>query len=572
MAEKNRVCPKCRENDHDTEGDHLFQMRDGKWGCFKNEYHSNGKPYIEGQDENREGEDETAVSTGDLMAMLTGDTGVLPSVPAPGFQSLETQDTPILSNTGPVTQTFRNIEPATFKKFMVSGEYKSGTLIGLRHTLHHSITSDPIVDKVRWFPKDFRVLGSTNDEPVQLFGQSIFPSSKRLLICEGELDAMSAWQMLQKWNVAVVSLPFGSNVKSLLDNKEYIAKQLKGKNELIFCCDNDTAGKKVEREFATLYPDAKFMRLQRKDANEYLEAKDQQSFIAAFWDADVWRPAAIVRVNDVITDVMKRPVIGREWPWPTLTKNTYGRRGGEGIFVGAGVKCGKSEWINQVLAHDCQRGWPIAAVKYEEQPAMTIKRVAGKVDGTFYHKPGLTYSDKNLEDTARSLQPNLFLHQAFGTSSASRWDDAKEYIKYAVTSGCKTVILDPITKITNGLTPSETETELRRFSDELACMAQDMDFFYIVTCHLKAPSSGASHERGGRVETYQFRGSRAMAENCYYFLGIERNKDPNLSEDERNTSQFVLLEDRAFGNTCKFPVVYNKITQSYLEAPISTSF
>jgi twinkle protein len=67
------------------------------------------------------------------------------------------------------------------------------------------------------------------------------------------------------------------------------------------------------------------------------------------------------------------------------------------------------------------------------------------------------------------------------------------------------------------------------------------------------------------VQSNQFAGSRAMMRACYYMLGIQRNKDPALDEDERNTSQFVLLEDRAFGNIGKFNVFYNKSTGEYLE-------
>jgi twinkle protein len=96
-------------------------------------------------------------------------------------------------------------------------------------------------------------------------------------------------------------------------------------------------------------------------------------------------------------------------------------------------------------------------------------------------------------------------------------------------------------------------------------MAHDLGFFYIFTCHLKAPTSGPPHERGGAVQSAQFRGSRAMIESTYYLLGIERNKDPMLPEAERNTSHMVLLEDRNFGNVCRIKVVYDPHTQSYRE-------
>ena len=193
---------------------------------------------------------------------------------------------------------------------------------------------------------------------------------------------------------------------------------------------------------------------------------------------------------------------------------------------------------------------------------MTVKRVAGKLDGMFYHRPGVAYSDAALKAAAMSMEEYLIMYPAFGKAT---WESTKEFIRYAAMSGCKTIIIDPVTKLTNHLNSSETENELRTLSDELACMAQDMGFFYIVTCHLKSATNGQPHERGGKVQSYQFRGSRAMMENTYYLMGIERNKDPDLSEKDQNTSTFVLLEDRNFGNTAKFPVFYDSTNQGYLE-------
>ncbi len=61
-----------------------------------------------------------------------------------------------------------------------------------------------------------------------------------------------------------------------------------------------------------------------------------------------------------------------------------------------------------------------------------------------------------------------------------------------------------------------------------------------------------------------------MMENTYYMLGIERDRDPDHDEDQQNTSTFVLLEDRNFGNSAKFEVFYDKTNQSYREPTFST--
>ena len=43
-------------------------------------------------------------------------------------------------------------------------------------------------------------------------------------------------------------------------------------------------------------------------------------------------------------------------------------------------------------------------------------------------------------------------------------------------------------------------------------------------------------------------------------MGIERNKDPDKPEKERNTSTIVLLEDRKYGRTGYFKVYYDPNT------------
>lgn len=50
-------------------------------------------------------------------------------------------------------------------------------------------------------------------------------------------------------------------------------------------------------------------------------------------------------------------------------------------------------------------------------------------------------------------------------------------------------------------------------------------------------------------------------------VGIERNKDPELTPKERNTSYFVILDDRKHGRAGKFAVFYDVDTGDYLEPP-----
>lgn len=50
-------------------------------------------------------------------------------------------------------------------------------------------------------------------------------------------------------------------------------------------------------------------------------------------------------------------------------------------------------------------------------------------------------------------------------------------------------------------------------------------------------------------------------------VGLQRNKDPELSLKERNTSYLILLDDRKHGRSGKFPLFYDIDTGDYLEPP-----
>jgi twinkle protein len=41
-------------------------------------------------------------------------------------------------------------------------------------------------------------------------------------------------------------------------------------------------------------------------------------------------------------------------------------------------------------------------------------------------------------------------------------------------------------------------------------------------------------------------------------LGLEGNRDPNLSDEEKNVRTLVLLEDREYGNTGRFGLFWNR--------------
>ena len=106
----------------------------------------------------------------------------------------------------------------------------------------------------------------------------------------------------------------------------------------------------------------------------------------------------------------------------------------------------------------------------------------------------------------------------------------------------------------------------------MASLTQELDITIFYSSHLNPPPRGAkSHEEGGAVKESQLTGSRAMIRWSHYIYGLQRNKHANNEDGsppdykERNTTKFVLLKDREYGNTGHFNIEYDVDTTRYLE-------
>lgn len=528
-------CPACREIGQDATGNHLMLFEDGGSYCNRCGYKRGGMN----------------------KGIVTGITK----------RTLDTMEEFNEIRNLPITAlATRGIDQDVAEHFGIRTAYSTATGEPEAHYYPFTVAGKIVAYKKRTLPKSFCSIGSPlKGVPVEFMGQSTCVGpGKKLLITEGQDDAAASFQMLWRkypdFKPSVVSLPHGANLAAFKDNADFLGNF----EEIIFCPDSDKPGQKLAADVSALLDNVKIMKISEHDANDMLRAGKHKEFINAFFRSSVRKPEGFVTLADVYAEATAMPVMGRPWPWPSLTALTFGRRPGEGIYVGAGVKQGKSEWVNQLVKHiivDEQKR--VALFKLEEKPAMTVRRVAGKIMGKQFHVPDGPFTQEELIEGVDRVGESLIMYDSYGSTA---WDSIKVAIKYAVLhEGCEDVIIDPITRLTSGMDSSETNTELGRFADEISLLSKDLGFTYYCLAHLKAPQTGKPHEEGGKVHSNQFTGSRSMMRTTYFMGGIERDKDPDLPIEQRNMSSFVLLEDRAFGNVGRFDIWYDKDTGSYLE-------
>lgn len=427
--------------------------------------------------------------------------------------------------------------------------------------------------KVRYVAnKKFFAMGDIKE--CDLFGwkQAIQSGSKRLYITEGEIDAISLYQLLKdnnrgtEWAAiepAVVSIVKGSSSArgELAQHLKSIREYFK---EIVLVFDKDAAGQKAVVDVLQIIPDALVATLPAKDVNECLVQGRAKACIAAvLFNAKKPKNTRLVLADDLFEKAKEKPQMGFPWPWRHVTDITRGIRLGETIYIGAGQKQGKSEIVNTLAAHFIiELGWKVLLAKPEESNVKSVKMVAGKLAGKIFHDPKIPYDEAAYYEAVTGISGKLYLLNLYQHVG---WETLKTDIREAAALGCKAIFIDPITNLTNGLNAADANTKLQEIAQELSAMALDLNVVIFIFCHLRNPDNGPPHERGGEVLSSQFAGSRAMARSCNLMLGLEGNRDPNLSHEERNLRTLVLLEDREFGENGRFKLYWDSNTGLFNE-------
>lgn len=428
---------------------------------------------------------------------------------------------------------------------------------------HYYDTAGELVgSKVRFKDKTFTVTGSISNT---LYGQWLWrDSGRRVIITEGEIDAISVSQVLQhKWQV--VSIPNGAQ-----GAKKALAAQLAWLNrfeEVVFCFDQDDAGRAAVAECVRLFAPGKVrvVTLPLKDANEMLVANRGEELVRALWDAKEHRPDGIRTLSEVKAEALKPVEFGFEWSLPSLTDATYGRRYGECIALGAGVGMGKTTLLTQEMVNDLKQGRDVAGFLFEMPPRETVQRIAGQWVGKTFHIPDGTWTVDELEKAIEDVEKapgKLFLYDHFGSCD---WAEVKERIRYLYHAhGVRIFYIDHLTALASHL--EDERRGIDALMAEIGGLVKEIDIWICFVSHLTTPE-GKSHEEGGRVMAKHFRGSRSIMQWAHFILGLERDSQSDEPE-VRNQTTLRVLKDRPTGrsNGLTIPLKYDSKIGRIVEA------
>lgn len=397
---------------------------------------------------------------------------------------------------------------------------------------------NPVAQKLRFKDKDFKFIGKPNK--ASFFGSHLWSSGKKIVVTEGEIDALTVSQVQDnKW--PVVSIPTGSDgaYKTIKANLEYFNNF----EEVILMFDMDDAGRKAVAECAPLFPvgKCKIASLPYKDANECLLNGEAGAIVSAIWNAKEYRPDGLVSVSDIIGELCKPVAQGLPWFSDTLTKLTFGRRYGELYGFGAGTGIGKTDFLTQQIAYDMMvLKQKVGTIFLEQKPVETTKRIAGKVKSKRFHVPDGSWTTEELEAAAMELNETLTMYDAFGQTD---WDVVKDKVRFmAVAQDIRIFYIDHLTAMAD---TADERGSLEQIMKEMAGLANELQVIIHFVSHLATPD-GKPHEEGGQVSIRHFKGARAIGFWSYFMFGLERDQQ-HENPAMRSITTLRVLKDRYTG-------------------------
>lgn len=419
---------------------------------------------------------------------------------------------------------------------------------------------------------------SSHGAPASLWNLQNVEDGDWLIICEGELDALT---LAEAGYTGATSIPLGAVLKVadsdpnphedgkfrfIWDAKDVIDKASK----IVVCCDADAPGQAAAEEIA------RRIGKDRVWVVEYPEGcKDAN---------DVWLKYGQIGVDDLITNCKPWPISGLydSTHFFDQVDDIYDNGVGRGETTGyqsvdalytiapgmltvvtGHPSSGKSEFIDQIMVNLSEtRGWSHAICSFENEPRLHITKLISK----HLRKPFFAeFEDRRLTPEELKIGKDFvgnhfsFIFQADGAMASL--DGILERLKVAVMRyGIRTAVIDPYNYIEKGRDVSETDWISQMLSKvRLFAQAHGIHIWFVAhPTKMMRSADGKVPPPGG----YDISGSAAWFAKADHGLTVHRPNPMYSQETEIISwkSRFAWL-----GKQGKTSIIYNRMSTTYTE-------
>jgi twinkle protein len=445
------------------------------------------------------------------------------------------------SNYAPIPS--RKLSQATCEKY----GYSTHPQLGVQVANYHDAKGQLVAQKLKRADKSFSWVG--NAKAAGLFGAHLWAAGgKRIVITEGEVDALSASQALgNTWPVVSVKNGAQSARRELSQHIEYLSSY----GEVVLCFDSDAPGRAAASGCAELFAPGKcrLAALPLKDASDMVQAGRVRELVSAIWQAKAYQPDGLIEGSDLWEAVAAKPEKGLSYPWPCLDVLLHGQRVRELVCWAGGTGIGKTQFLREV-AYDLatrhkQRVGYIALEENTRDVAIGQMSLAANQR---LHLP-------EVRDSVADTELRRLFDSTMGSGQYllcdPKWvrpEQLLNRIRYMVLGGgCRWIIFDHIS-MTVGIDASSGGDERKRLDElvyGLRALVDELGFGIHFVTHLRK-RDGTPYEEGGRVSISDLRGTGGIGQVATAAIAIERDQQ---SQERRGVSTLRVLKNRFSGET-----------------------
>lgn len=380
-----------------------------------------------------------------------------------------------------------------------------------------------------------KVVTGKNCAPCLFGWQAIPRSSRSLMICEGEIDAISWHQM----GFPALSVPYGCK------NKEWIEidwENLEPYDEIYLSFDMDEAGRSAIKEIVNRLGmhRCKVVSLPRKDMNEWLvkDDPDESDLGQVLASAEVFQPAQFVDIGKYAASI--RSILDNSDDLGMRCRLFEGQltfRAGETTIWTGYPGHGKSTIISQVVVEAAAQGFKVAIASME----MPLHRQLAIMARQFYATDKV--DDEKLMQFLAWAADKIYPLDVYGMITPAALIELMEYA--AKRHGCVMGVVDSLMKLDLG---SDDYDEQRKVVNNFTQFAAANNLHLHIVAH---PRKGTKDTAA--LNMLDVKGAQDVIAQPDNVLIVQRNKKKSKQTSmgrsvEGEDARIICDKQRATGN------------------------